>query len=130
MKKYLIGALIVFLTIGIGTIAAAQDSPRKAERPSADIQGRSGDTQVDIQVEQKGDEGRRGIRDRDGERGRPGPEGPAGAPGPRGPAGDPGPGGGTILGIDSTVALLVGLAILAVVIVAIVAASRGGGREV
>lgn len=130
MRKYLIGVLIVFFTIGIGTIAAAQDSPRKAERPSADIQGRSGDTQVDIQVQQKGEEGKRGVRDRDIDRGRPGPEGPAGAPGPRGPAGDPGPGGGTILGIDSTVALLVGLAILAVVIVAIVAASRGGGREV
>jgi hypothetical protein len=32
--------------------------------------------------------------------------------------------------MDPTVALLVGLGVLAVVIIAIVAASRGGGREV
>ena len=137
MKKYsslrasLIGALILFVTLGVATLAAAQDtpgrdSPRKDEGFSA--QGQAGDTKFDIQVG-KG-ERQRSPEGPQGEKGRPGPEGPAGAPGPQGPAGSPGPSGGTFIGMDSTVALLVGLGVLAVVIVAIIAASGRGGREV
>jgi hypothetical protein len=123
MKKYVIAALVLFFTLGVAKLAAAQDSPRQdpGKRPDQSVERRSNDTNVDIRV-QKGDEPRRDLQ---GPEGRPGPEG---APGPRGPAGAPGP-SGTILGMDSSVALLVGLGILAVVIVAIVAASGRGGRE-
>ena len=129
MKKYLIGALTLAFTLGVATIAAAQDSSKSGggqavERPSRD-------TNVDIQVQgEKGDRASPGPQGPEGEKGRPGPQGPAGAPGPQGPAGAPGPSGETILGMDSTVALFVGLALILVVIVAIVAASRGGSREV
>jgi hypothetical protein len=125
MRKYVIAALVLFFTLGVAKLAAAQDSPRQepGKAPGQAVEPRSGDTNVDIQV-RKGEEGRSGPQ---GPEGRPGPEG---APGPRGPAGAPGAPGGTILGMDSNVALLVGLAILAVVIVAIVAASGRGGREV
>jgi len=54
----------------------------------------------------------------------PGREGPVGQPGQPGPQGPAGPSGGTVLGLDPTIAMLVGLGVLAVVIVAIVAASR------
>jgi Collagen triple helix repeat (20 copies) len=138
MKKYLIGVLILFVTLGVATLAAAQDPPRKDEGGS--IKGQAGDTKFDIQVQgERGDPGRRGPegvqgeRGRpgsEGERGRPGPEGPAGAPGPQGAPGPAGPAGGTFFGMDSNVALLIGLGILLVVIVAIVAASGRGGREV
>jgi hypothetical protein len=129
MKKYLIGVLILFVTLGVATIAAAQDSTRKDQGGS--IKGQAGDTKFDVQVQgEKGDPGRRGPEGAQGERGRPGPEGPAGAPGPQGAPGPAGSAGGTFFGMDSNVALLIGLGILAVVIVAIVAASGRGGREV
>ena len=139
MKKYsstslsvaLIAPLILFVIVGVASLAAAQqspgESPRKNEGFSA--QGRGGDTKFDVQVGPR--EAQRDPQGPQGERGRAGPEGPAGPQGPQGPAGAPGPaGGGTILGMDSTIALLVGLGILAVVIVAIIAASGRGGREV
>jgi hypothetical protein len=66
----------------------------------------------------------------EGEKGAPGPQGPAGAPGPQGPTGPSGSSGGTILGMDSTLALFLALGVFAVVIIAIVASSRGGSREV
>lgn len=52
----------------------------------------------------------------------PGPPGPAGPPGP---PGAPGP---TIFGMDQTTAVIVGVVLVLVVILAIVAVSRGGGR--
>jgi hypothetical protein len=63
----------------------------------------------------------------------PGPPGPVGPPGPPGPPGAPGvPGapGPTILGMDQTTAIIVGVVLVLVVILAIVAVSRGGGTEV
>jgi hypothetical protein len=126
MKKFIIGALILFFTFGLATLAAAQES---GKTDSQAVEKGSKDTNVDIRVER--DE----RRAQDRERGQPGPQGPAGAPGPQGapgPHGAPGPGGssGEFLGMDPTVALLIGLGVLAIVIVAIVAASRGGSREV
>jgi hypothetical protein len=120
MKKFIIGALILFFTFGLATLAAAQES---GKTDSQAVEKGSKDTNVDIRVER--DE----RRAQDRERGQPGPQGPAGAPGPQGA---PGPGGssGEFLGMDPTVALLIGLGVLAIVIVAIVAASRGGSREV
>jgi hypothetical protein len=121
MKKYLLGALMVLLVLGVGTLAGAQ-APEKSEG-KAKVEGQAGDSSFSAEVQQ--DKGERN------ERVRPGPQGdrgPAGAPGPQGSPGPQGPSGpaGGFLGMDPTVALLVGLGVLAVVIIAIVAASRGG----
>lgn len=131
MKKVLVAAVILFVTCWAASIASAQDSPTKEQspaidRPSSDAQSRPGG---DIGVPGPGTQGpgvERGRPGSEGPAGMFGPQGPAGAPGPQEPSGAPGPsGGGTFLGMDSSVALLVGLGILAVIIVAIVAASRG-----
>ena len=120
MKKhgYLISALLLFFALGFTSIAIAQDAPQKSEG-KATIEGKAGDTNFDIRV-QGGEKNASPARE-----GTPGPSGPAGQPGPQGPAGPSGPSGGQVLGMDPTIALLVGLGVLAVVIVAIVAASRG-----
>ncbi|MBI4524704.1 MAG: hypothetical protein HY695_12940 [Deltaproteobacteria bacterium] len=131
MKKYLIGILLILLTVSFGALAAAQE---KSEG-KATIEGRAGDSSVDVQIqgEQRdrgqpgqGDRGQAGQQGREGERGAPGPQGPAGAAGPQGAPGPSGSSGGQVLGMEPIVALIIGLGILAVVIVAIVAASRGG----
>jgi hypothetical protein len=125
MRKYLIGALIVFLTLGVTTLVAAQDS-EKSKSQSAEKGSK--DTNVDIRIQgEKPDKGR-SAADADRQRGTPGPQGPAGAPGPQGASGPAGPSGGAFLGMDPTLALFIGLGVFAVVIVAIVAASRGGNR--
>ena len=124
-QRYVLSALLFFFVMGFACFAGAQDSPQKNEGKAA-IEGKAGDTNVDIRVQ--GESSRREERTRPGEErrpGTPGPAGPAGEPGAPGPAGPAGPSGGQVLGMDPTVALLVGLAVLAVVIVAIVAASRG-----
>ena len=124
MRKYLLAASVLFMTFGVATLAGAQDSPRRDEG-GAKVQGRAGDTNFDVRVQgEKGEQAQRSPQGREGERGRPGPEGPAGAPGPQGAPGPSGPSGGAF-GMDPGVAMLVGLGLLAVVIVAIVAASRG-----
>ncbi|HEV8725558.1 MAG TPA: hypothetical protein VGW77_33480 [Candidatus Binatia bacterium] len=117
-RTYLISALLLFFTLGFASLAAAQDSPQKNEG-KATIEGKAGDTSFDLRVQ--GGEEKRG---RQGPEGMPGREGPAGQPGQPGPQGPAGPSGGAVLGMDPTIAMLVGLGVLAVVIVAIVAASR------
>jgi hypothetical protein len=120
--RYLVAAFLFFVALGFAHIAGAQDAPQKSEG-KATIEGKAGDTNFDIRVQ-----GRDAEKSRPGPEGRegaPGPSGPAGAPGPQGPAGPSGPSGGQVLGMDPTIALLVGLGVLAVVIIAIVAASRG-----
>jgi hypothetical protein len=125
IRYYLVGAMLFFFALGIASVASAQDTPRRDEGKTT-IEGKSGDTNFDIRVQgEKGDRGDRARPGREGREGLPGPSGPAGEPGPQGPAGPAGPAGGQVLGMDPTIALLVGLAVLAVVIVAIVAASRG-----
>ena len=124
MKKT-IGFLSILCLLLLASAAAvsAQDSPGKDQGGSAKIQGKAGDGGVDIRVQGKGEQKDRIDPAPAAPQGPAGVPGPQGAPGPQGPAG---PSGGTqILGMDPTIALLVGLAVLAVVIVAIVAASRG-----
>jgi hypothetical protein len=116
--KYLIGAILFFFALGFASMAAAQDSPQKNEG-KVTIEGKGGDTNFDLRVQ--GGAEKQGRQESD--RAMPGPQGPAGQPGPQGPAGPSG--GTTVLGMDPMIALLVGLGVLAVVIVAIVAASRG-----
>lgn len=60
----------------------------------------------------------------------PGPPGPPGPPGAPGAPGLPGPPGPTIFGMDQTTAIIVGVVLVLVVILAIVAVSRGGGTQV
>jgi len=133
MRKYalarfntrLLGALIALAMVAIPTIVVAQDAQRKGDGQA--VQRPSGDTNVDIQAQ--GEKKEQGSGSPQASQGAPGPQGPAGAPGPQGPAGMPGPSANTFLGMDATVALFVGLALILVVIVAIVAASRGTSRE-
>jgi hypothetical protein len=129
MRNALFGALLFAVTLSFGATSAAQESPSPSEG-QATVEGKAGDKGFDLRAQGGiSEEGQRSSPAREGERGMPGPQGPAGAPGPQGPTGPAGASGGTIMGMDSTVALLVGLGILAVVIVAIVAASRGGGHR-
>ena len=116
MKKYIIGVAFLLVTLGWATLALAQDSSRKNEGMTA--QGQAGDTKFEVQVQKK-DQGGGDTQGPQGEKGPTGAPGPQGAPGPAAPSG-----GTTIVGMDPTIALLVGLGVLAVVIVAIVAASR------
>ena len=116
-RKYLLSALLFFFAIGFANFALAQDAPSKEK--GASIEGRAGDTNFNLKVQQG--EKQQAPQGPEGDRGTPGPQGPAGAPGPQGPSG---PSGGSVLGMDPTIAMLVGLGVLAVVIVAIVAASR------
>lgn len=122
-KPYICG-LIVFIVLGLAPWVVAQDAPQKNEG-KAKVEGRAGDTNFDVRVQGGESNQERAQPGSQSDRGVPGPQGPAGAPGPQGPAGPSGPAGGEIMGMDPTVALLVGLGVLAVVIVAIVAASRG-----
>jgi hypothetical protein len=119
-SRHLVGIFLLVFSLAFVYAAAAQDSPGNRDNKTS-VEGRAGDTKFDVQVQNQ-DRGQRG-----GTESRPGPQGPsgpAGEPGPRGPAGPSGPGGGEVMGMDPTIALLVGLGVLAVVIVAIVAASR------
>ena len=124
--KFLFAGILFLFMLGVTGLAAAQDSPRKDDG-GARVQGKAGDHSFDVQVQ--GGESRRDSRpSRESpavDNSRPGPQGRQGEPGPQGPAGPAGPSGGTVLGMDSTVALFIGLAGFAVVIVGIVAASRG-----
>src|SRR5918999_897507 len=114
--RYLLGIFLLVFSLGFVYAAAAQDSPGNRDNKTS-VEGRAGDTKFDVQVQNQ-DRGQRGTESRPGPQG---PSGPAGEPGPRGPAGPSGPAGGEVMGMDPTIALLVGLGVLAVVIVAIVA---------
>ena len=122
-QRYLLSAFLFLVALGFAHVVGAQDAPRRDEG-KATVEGKAGDRSVDIRV-QGGAKEDRAQPGREGREGAPGPTGPEGQPGPQGPAGLTGPAGGQVLGMDPTIVLLVGLGVLAVVIVAIVAASRG-----
>ncbi|HET9297436.1 MAG TPA: hypothetical protein VFS81_01005 [Candidatus Binatia bacterium] len=132
MKKYLKHLMLVLSLFVISAAGAsyvsAQDSQRKNE--GAKIEGRAGDTNFDVRIQGDKENRSRVPQPGEGERGAPGPQGPAGAPGPQGPAGPAGSSSSGFLGMDSTVALFVGLGVFAIVVIAIVAASRNGSRQV
>jgi hypothetical protein len=129
MKKCLIAVLSMFILSAAGTgYVAAQDSSRKSD--GAKVEGRAGDTNFDVRIQGNKEDRSRVPQPGEGERAAPGPQGPAGAPGPQGPAGPAGSTSSGFLGMDPTVALFVGLGIFAIVVIAIVAASRNGSRQV
>ena len=118
--RYLLTALFFLVALGFAPVVGAQDTP-PTDSGKSTVEGKASDSNFDIRTQGEGKENRPGS----GLEGMPGPAGPAGQPGSQGPEGPSGPAGGEVLGMDPTVALLVGLGVLAVVIVAIVAASRG-----
>lgn len=121
MKKqhgYLLSACLFIAALGFAHVVGAQEAPQKNEG-KATIEGKAKDNNFDVRVQGGASREGQGEPRREGA---PGPTGPAGQPGPQGPAG---PSGGQVLGMDPTIALFVGLGVLAVVIIAIVAASRG-----
>jgi hypothetical protein len=122
-NQYLLGIFLLVFSLAFAYAAGAQDTPRRDEGKGT-IEGKAGDSGVDIRVQNQDKNQERARPGPDGREGVQGPTGPAGEPGPRGPAGPSGPAGGEVMGMDPTIALLVGLGVLAVVIVAIVAASR------
>jgi hypothetical protein len=117
MRKYLASALFFFVVlavIGLGVRAGVS-----AEKSAPDVQ-------IQIQGGEKGSPGQEGAP---GAPGAPGPQGAPGAPAPQAPPASPSSSGGTtILGMDSTVALLIGAVLILVVIVAIVAISKSGSK--
>jgi hypothetical protein len=127
MKKYLIGVLsFLVMSAAIAGIALAQDSAGKND--GAKVQGQAGDTKFDVRVQGEKQDRSPNVPQQ-GDRGVAGPQGPAGAPGPQGPAGPAGSSSGSFLGMDSTVALFLGLGVFAIVIIAIVASSRSGSTR-
>jgi len=120
MRRYLASALfffVVFAVIGLGVKAA--DSGEKSA-PAVRIQ---------IQGGEKGSPGQEGAPGTPGAPGAPGPQGAPGAPGPPGsPVSPSSSGGTTFLGMDSTVAMVLGGVLVLVVIVSIVAISRTGSK--
>jgi hypothetical protein len=129
MKKYLLVLSLFVIYASAASYVSAQDSQRRDD--GAKVEGRAGDTNFDVRIQGDKESRSRVPQPGEGERGAPGPQGPAGAPGPQGPSGPAGSSSsGGFLGMDSTVALFVGLGIFAIVVIAIVAASRNGSRQV
>jgi hypothetical protein len=125
MRKYLTSALFFFVVlavIGLGVWAG-----ESAEKSAPDVQ-------IQIQGGEKGSQGSQGSPGEEGAPGAPGAPGPQGAPGAPAPAPQAAPvspsssGGTTFLGMDSTVAMVLGGVLVLVVIVSIVAISRSGSK--
>lgn len=117
MRKYLTSALfsfVVLAVIGLGVRAGVS-----AEKSAPDVQ-------IQIQGGEKGSPGQEGAP---GAPGTPGPQGAPGAPAPQAaPVSPSSSGGTTFLGMDSTVAMVLGGVLVLVVIVSIVAISRSGSK--
>ena len=119
MRKYLTSALFFFVVlavIGLGVRAGVS-----AEKSAPDVQ-------IQIQGGEKGSPGEEGAP---GAPGAPGPQGAPGAPAPAPQAAPVSPsssGETTFLGMDSTVAMVLGGVLVLVVIVSIVAISRSGSK--
>lgn len=128
MKKYLLVLALLVSSASAVSYVSAQDSQRGND--GAKVEGRAGDTNFDVRIQGDKENRSRVPQSGEGERGAPGPQGPAGAPGPQGPSGPAGSSSSGFLGMDSTVALFIGLGIFAIVVIAIVAASRNGSRQV
>jgi hypothetical protein len=128
MKKYLLVLSLFVIYASAASYVSAQDSQRRDD--GAKVEGRAGDTNFDVRIQGDKENRSRVPQPGEGEKGAPGAQGPAGAPGPQGPSGPAGSSSSGFLGMDSTVALFVGLGVFAIVVIAIIAASRNGSRQV
>ncbi len=121
MRKYLVGVLSLFVVLAV--LGLVVRSSKAAESKAPDVQ---------IQVQPGGEKGSPGPQGAPGtpkREGSPGTPEPQGAPGAPGPSASSGSSGTTFLGMDSTVAMIIGAIFVVIVIVAIVAISRGGGSS-
>jgi hypothetical protein len=130
MRKHLVSILSLFVVLAVMVLVTR--SSKAADRTP--------DVQVQVNPSQSGSPsaqdapGATGATGREGAPGPQGPQGAPGAPGPQGAPGAPGPsassggggGGSTFLGMDSTVAMIIGAIFVLIVIVSIVAVSRSG----
>lgn len=120
MRKYLTSALFFFVVLAV--IGLGLRAGESAEKSAPDVQ-------IQIQGGEKGSPGQEGTPGAAGAPGAPGPQGAPGAPAPQAsPASPSSSGGTTILGMDSTVAMLIGGVLILIIIVAIVAISKSGSR--
>lgn len=117
MRKYLTSALFFFVVLAV--IGPGVRAGESAEKSAPDVQ-------IQIQGGEKGSPGQEGAP---GAPGTPGPQGAPGAPAPQAaPVSPSSSGGTTFLGMDSTVAMVLGGILVLVVIVSIVAISRSGSK--
>ena len=130
MKKYLVGVLSLFVVLAVLGLVARNSKAAESKAPDVQIQVQPGGEKGS-----PGSQGAPGTPGREGSPGTPGPQGAPGTPGPQGAPGAPGPSassgssGTTFLGMDSTVAMIIGAIFVVIVIVAIVAISRGGSSS-
>jgi len=141
MRKYLVGVLSLFVVLAALAVVARNSKAAESRAPDVQIQvqpgaqGEKGSPGPQGAPGSPGREGAPGTPGREGTPGAPGPQGAPGAPGPQGTPGAPGPSassgssGTTFLGMDSTVAMIIGAVFVVIVIVAIVAISRGGSSS-
>jgi hypothetical protein len=117
MRKYLTSALFFFVVLAVIDLGVrAGESPEKS----------APDVQIQIQGGEKGSPGQEGAP---GAAGAPGPQGAPGAPAPQAaPVSPSSSGETTFLGMDSTVAMVLGGVLVLVVIISIVAISRSGSK--
>ncbi|HKA34619.1 MAG TPA: collagen-like protein [Candidatus Binatia bacterium] len=149
MRKYLVGVLSLFVVLAVlGWLARSSKAADRAPDVQVQVnpsqsgspgpQGAPGTPGREGAPGARGAPGREGAPGATGREGAPGAQGPRGAPGapgPQGAPGAPGPsassggggGGGTFLGMDSTVAMIIGAIFVLIVLVSIVAVSRSGG---
>jgi hypothetical protein len=123
MRKYLTSALFLFVVLAV--ISFVVRAAESAEKSAPDVQ-------IQIQGGEKGSQGSQGSPGQEGAPSAPGAPGPQGAPGAPAPQAAPvspsSSGGTTILGMDSTVAMVLGGVLVLIVILSIVAVSRSGSK--
>ncbi|HEY1374602.1 MAG TPA: collagen-like protein [Candidatus Binatia bacterium] len=136
MRKYLVGVLSLFVVLAVLVLVARSSKAAESKTPDVQVQVNPSQSSPGTQGAPgaPGPSGREGTPGREGAPGAQGPQGSPGAPGPQGPAGAPGPSassgssGTTFLGMDSSVAMIIGAIFVLIVIIAIVAVSRSGSH--
>jgi collagen triple helix repeat protein len=138
MRKYLVGILSLFVVLAVLVLVARSSKAADSRAPDVQVQvnpSQSGSAGSPGAAGAPGREGSAGPSGREGAPGPQGAQGQPGAPGPQGPPGAPAPsassggGGDTFLGMDPTIAMIIGAIFVLIVIVAIVAVSRSGGGQ-
>ena len=148
MRRFLVGVLTLFVVLAVFVLLARSSKAADSRAPDVQVQVNPSQTSPGPQGAPGvpgsqgapgpgGREGAPGSTGREGAPGAPGPQGAPGAPGPQGAAGAPGQsassggggGGDTFLGMDPTIAMIIGAIFVLIVLVAIVAVSRGGGQH-
>lgn len=148
MRKYLVGILSLFVVLAVLVLVARSSKAADSRAPDVQVQvnpsqsspgaqgapgapgreGAPGATGAPGREGASGATGREGMQGAPGQQGAPGTPGPQGAPGAPGPSASSGGGGDTFLGMDATVAMIIGAIFVLIVLVSIVALSRSGSH--